>query len=554
VTPGVEELVQLRADDFGWCGGSAYRELVDDDLVGGAAGAVEHAVRCGPGLQRPHPDHQRQDQFTYDRNRLASSSTGGATSTFNYDPFGRLDTTTNGTGAIVERNVYDGFDHIIENRKTAGGVTATTRYTFDPLDRTTSETTHVGAANQKVTNFTYLGLSTEVLDENVAGTVTKSYQYSPWGERLSQTIHKDDGTTEDGYYGYNPHGDVDQVTDQGGDTKATYGYTAYGGDDTDLFTGIDKPDTADPTKEPFNVYRYNAKRFDPAAGTYDMGFRDYNPGLNRFLIRDTYNGALADLNLGLNPFTGNRYAFAGGNPTTNIELDGHVPCEGALTCGGSGEHCGAKGCDTNSGGDGNTGCGSANACERHIKHSLPPIIDAETGLCVASCKVINDAVDEYYRVNHCQGYTVSNFLGVVGLSPCGKSREEVQRALLEQVAHAQLADDGPEMTLPFIQGPDAPNNEEIAQRIARHIGDDTKAHGFGKLSTDEVAVQIESLLNRCSAGDKDLLTKTLRAGEPDEALVVYDQATKLMVVVNPSAPGYGTALTRSIEQYYNFGP
>ena len=55
-----------------------------------------------------------------------------------------------------------------------------------------------------------------------------------------------------------------------------------------------------------------------------MGFRDYSPGLNRFLTRDSYNGALADLHLGLDPFTGNRYAFAGGNPITGIELDGHI--------------------------------------------------------------------------------------------------------------------------------------------------------------------------------------------------------------------------------------
>jgi RHS repeat-associated protein len=89
------------------------------------------------------------------------------------------------------------------------------------------------------------------------------------------------------------------------------------------FTGIDKPDPADPTKEPYNVYRFNAKRFDPNTGTYDMGFRDYNPGLNRFLTRDTYNGALADLNLALNPWTGNRYAYAGGNPLSMVELDGH---------------------------------------------------------------------------------------------------------------------------------------------------------------------------------------------------------------------------------------
>jgi RHS repeat-associated protein len=55
-----------------------------------------------------------------------------------------------------------------------------------------------------------------------------------------------------------------------------------------------------------------------------MGFRDYDPGLNRFLSRDSYNGALADLDLGLSPWTMNRYGFAGGNPVSLIELDGHI--------------------------------------------------------------------------------------------------------------------------------------------------------------------------------------------------------------------------------------
>jgi RHS repeat-associated protein len=54
-----------------------------------------------------------------------------------------------------------------------------------------------------------------------------------------------------------------------------------------------------------------------------MGFRDYDPGLNRFLSRDMFNGALADLNLATDPWTMNRYAFAGGNPISMIELDGH---------------------------------------------------------------------------------------------------------------------------------------------------------------------------------------------------------------------------------------
>ncbi|MEV0640268.1 DNRLRE domain-containing protein [Streptomyces sp. NPDC050619] len=265
--------------------------------------------------------------YNYDRNRLLSATTGSSTANYDYDPFGRQASVASG-GKVVERSVYDGFDHVVESQKMDDtGAMKSTTYAFDPMDRTVSQT-----ADGKTTDFAYLGLSSEVLDEKVAGTLTKSYQYSPWGERLSQVKHNSDGTTEDGYYGYNGHTDVETLTDKNGDTKATYGYTAYGKDDSSEFTGIDKPDAANPTKEAYNAYRFNSKRWDAQSGTYDMGFRDYSPGLNRFTTRDMYNGALADMGLGVDPYSGNRYAFGGGNPATNVEFDGH-----RLLCGDAGD-------------------------------------------------------------------------------------------------------------------------------------------------------------------------------------------------------------------------
>ena len=147
--------------------------------------------------------------FHYDRNRLLTAVSGGATASYNYDPFGRLDTVSS-NGQILERNVYDGFDHVLEHRQG----TNVTKYSYDPLDRTTAKTTDVGTAKQKTTDFNYLGLSSEVLDEEVARVITKSYQYSPWGERLSQVKHNPDGTEEAAYYGYNPHTDVETLTGQ----------------------------------------------------------------------------------------------------------------------------------------------------------------------------------------------------------------------------------------------------------------------------------------------------------------------------------------------------
>jgi RHS repeat-associated protein len=97
------------------------------------------------------------------------------------------------------------------------------------------------------------------------------------------------------------------------------------GESTSRSPASTSPTPKDPTKEPYNFYRYTAKRFDPTSGRYDLGFRDYDPGLNRFLTRDLYNGALADLNLATDPFTNNRYTFAAGNPTTLVDQTGHTP-------------------------------------------------------------------------------------------------------------------------------------------------------------------------------------------------------------------------------------
>ncbi|MEJ3743812.1 DNRLRE domain-containing protein [Actinomycetes bacterium KLBMP 9797] len=255
--------------------------------------------------------------FNYDRNRLTTSQTAGVTSRYEYDAYGRL-TRIEAAGVQIEKYVYDGFDRTVEHTERAGG---TTTFKYDPLDRQISRT-----RSGKTTELVYVGLTEQVAAEIEGGQVRKSYQYGPDGQLLSQVKFNENGEEEDSYHGYNPHTDVEQLTDEQGDSRATYGYTAYGKNDEQQFTGVDKPDPGnpeDPNAEPYNVYRFNAKRFDQATGDYDMGFRDYDPGLNRFLSQDNYNGALADLDLSQDPFTQNRYAFAGGNPITNIELDGH---------------------------------------------------------------------------------------------------------------------------------------------------------------------------------------------------------------------------------------
>jgi len=258
----------------------------------------------------------------YDRNRLLTSTAEGVSSSYNYDPLGRLDTVSSG-GDVMQKQDYDGFDRPSATTTGTGEAKKTKSLTYDAFDRTTREKTSGEGGTTK--EFTYLGITSNSLREKAGSKSTTSFQYAPWGQKLTQTRDEKGKDPETAQYTYHPHGDVEALTKPNGNTKTTYGYTAYGKNDTEQFSGVDKPGQGGEEKEdPYNSYRFNAQRYDTSSGTYDMGFRNYDPGLNRFLTRDMYGGALADLSLTTDPFTGNRYAFAGGNPVTFIEIDGHL--------------------------------------------------------------------------------------------------------------------------------------------------------------------------------------------------------------------------------------
>lgn len=271
--------------------------------------------------------------MTYDRNRLIKTVTGSTTLNHRYDPFGRSTTTDVGT-QVVEQNAYDGYDRLTRQQKfdTAGNPTFTRNQTYDPFDRVTFQSEKVGTAQSISTRYTFVGLADQVTIEEQKDTsgvfkVSKSYAYGANGENLSLVdTPVNTTTTKKSFYGVNPRGDVETLTDATtGQTTSTYRYTAYGQADKTGTTGDDAI-TGNPVEDAdiVNPYRFNAKRYDGATSTYDMGFREYNPGLNRFLSRDYYNGALKDLALGTDPWNTNRYAFAGGNPITRTELDGHI--------------------------------------------------------------------------------------------------------------------------------------------------------------------------------------------------------------------------------------
>jgi RHS repeat-associated protein len=269
--------------------------------------------------------------FVYNRDRLYTANPDGTTvgGTYQYDTVGRLGEIVGGVwqsvGTVNQQYQYDGFDNITSESSAAasGGGQDTTTSVYDSLNRAVSQTITGGGSSQDE-KIDYLGISGTIADEQVgpsgaAATESKVYDYSANGERLAllDGTPTSPGSNETDYYSYSPHGDVEALTDGTGATNGTYGYTAYGVDDKSLDSGHD-----DPAKEgtfPFNAFRFNAARVSSTTGTLNMGARTYDPSINRFVSRDSYNAAGADAGLS----GASRYAFAGGNPISNIEADGH---------------------------------------------------------------------------------------------------------------------------------------------------------------------------------------------------------------------------------------
>ncbi|WP_370377020.1 DNRLRE domain-containing protein [Catenulispora sp. GAS73] len=310
----------------------------DQKYIYDSAGNIEEQT-----LKDPTSGANATTDFTYDRDRLyAATPQAGTGGIYQYDTLGRLHDVANGlfqlSGTVSQQYSYDGFDNLtsqtsITSDGSGGQTSNTTTTAYDSLNRAVSQAINPGSATSQSEKLDYLGTSGTVADETVsipagaggagtaADTITKTYDYSANGERLALLNHDPNNapaTDQTEYYTYNQHADVEALTNSTGSTTGTYGYTAYGVDDKNLDSGTDTVG-ASPTAFPFNAYRFNSARISTTSGNLSMGARSYDPNINRFVSRDSYNGAGADAGLS----GGSRYGFAGGNPISNVEQDGH---------------------------------------------------------------------------------------------------------------------------------------------------------------------------------------------------------------------------------------
>lgn len=292
----------------------------------------------------------------YEANQLKeSSATGTETLKTWYDSLGNTDCVTTSTGDASKCNgpknrpdasvraeyTYDPLERLLAQAtyaSTGGAPTDSSEYIYDAVDRLIEQTEdHAGTTHDRKTAFSHLGLSNQPTREVQTGGTdprTKTYAYNAVGQRTSMTDQATgslDDTQTSYTYGTDVHGSVTQLLDENGGIKASYGYDAYGRQDTKDTdtTGLSSGDLED--LKPFNPYRYAGKRLDSGtagtgrdATTLDMGARRYSLDTTRFLQQDMYSDALGDLGLSLDPLSQNRYALAGGNPVSNVEIDGHI--------------------------------------------------------------------------------------------------------------------------------------------------------------------------------------------------------------------------------------
>lgn len=230
--------------------------------------------------------HSRLDRVVYSGGSPAPGS-------YAYDALGRLTNVTNGyvfggASSASQRYNYDGFDNVTLQYQDTGSSTAFTTTTYDSLNRAQDV---FNVSTSQTTTPEYLGASATVITDHIkVGTSptdgdTKTYAYAPDGERLAMNDQvASPAANETDYYSYNEHGDVEALTQTDGLTRASYGYTAYGANDTTLDSGPDFATNPAPTFI-FNSYRFRAGRLDPITSNLDLGVGTYNPNMNGFISR-----------------------------------------------------------------------------------------------------------------------------------------------------------------------------------------------------------------------------------------------------------------------------
>ncbi|MFI7074891.1 RHS repeat-associated core domain-containing protein [Micromonospora sediminicola] len=260
-------------------------------------------------------------QFTYDKaNRLTKATNyNGKTYDYTYDSNGnrktvKVDGTTTQTLTFNTANQITTTNNTYDNR---GNQTRASNPSVNPM-------TYNGANQMTGANsgtFAYAG--TDQVELTRAGTTTMQYGYEdqhgmPWLQSWTTggtTVYVErDGlgtplglrvNGTDTAFVLDGLGTPVAIVKANGALAATYKYDPYGN-----ATTVDEYNLGTS-----NLIRYTGGIYDQSTGLTKFGQRWYNPQQGRFTQQD-------NLSFIGNPEKGNRYAYAGCNPTTYIDPTG----------------------------------------------------------------------------------------------------------------------------------------------------------------------------------------------------------------------------------------
>ena len=283
--------------------------------------------------------------YSVDGNQLSKTGPEGET-LYTYDGLNRLSKVTN-PGNVVETYGYDLNGNRI-SKVTSGSQTDSETYTYDLNNRLIGMTNSEGS-----TSYVYDGNGNLLTQRGAGGDTDEtydlknrmvsysgggssaSYEYSPDGMRSAKTV---DGVTTRqlwvggniaaeltggdavtythglqlvagsyGYYLYNAHGDVVELTDESGQVTQEYDYDPF---------GIEK---GEPSPDP-NPFRYAGEYTDFESGYVYLRARYYAPGLGRFLSEDPH-WTVSNMVYGDDPLKLNERKDNNGNSTYSYVPD-----------------------------------------------------------------------------------------------------------------------------------------------------------------------------------------------------------------------------------------
>ena len=180
------------------------------------------------------------------------------------------------------------------------------KYTYDAFNRLTSTKTNKTAATtykyypnnlrlSKKTGNNYIGF---IWDGNqIAAEFDSNYNTTnayAFGAGQQRIIGTNTATNAKTYYLYNPHGDVQGLTNENGSLTKAYDYDAFGNE-------IGKVDSDT------NPWRYCGEYFDEETDNIYLRNRYYNPATGAFTTEDPVRSG------------GNWYSYCGGNPVRYID-------------------------------------------------------------------------------------------------------------------------------------------------------------------------------------------------------------------------------------------